>query len=674
MPDHPATSPFDFAKTAKRETMTALVAPLFAFLQAELAEEDAASQEARVNLLFASRYLAVFPRDMLMRLGAAPPAEEEPLNDQCILSPLLPWLTMEAVVLDDLPLLFLLLTRGAITVDLRLAAPHDAFPYMLAGDSLYKYVERFPSWWVKRLLSFWRLRTVGAATHTDASQRRLSRSVQKLVPSRRGSYAIMKRDLDKLKDQQTDLSALLLILHFSDGKTVNLETTSAKKARHLVYEIGEKYNLDLEAWALKDKAGNFLDDYKSLKQSNVRSGDELTVTLKYKALQFKTVTVLLHVMNNDGTFKILRVPVDPFTTVEELLRRVTMNAADELFLPLVIEGKLQGLWMEHIRTIASYGVTEATWLCHSVKMQKPLLLGSRLAMMRHGVLGTAETDERIALWWKILSHFSEWTSHQRKSDLNAALTCGVPTCLRVEVWDRVLNLSELCQANSGLFEKLADLDFGNCEEEIVLEKIERDLDRTMPYHPFFRTKHGKGQMLMLQVLRAFSMYDREIGYCQGLNFVCATLLTVLDPPRAFWAITVLLGRFGLRVNFVPGMMGLHAMLTSFEQQLGKQLPELSAFFAENGLITASFATEWFLTMFSACAVNGESTLPIWDVLIFKGAEFLPAFGFALLKVKEREMMDDPERAVDVLRNALKEDSGTAVQEVVAVALEHKKKR
>jgi hypothetical protein len=162
---------------------------------------------------------------------------------------------------------------------------------------------------------------------------------------------------------------------------------------------------------------------------------------------------------------------------------------------------------------------------------------------------------------------------------------------------------------------------------------------------------------------------------QGLNFVCATLLTVMDASRAFWAITILLNRFGLRSNFVPGMLGLHDMLSAFDQRLfARELPELHAFFDHNGLISASFATEWFLTLFAACGLSGESTLLIWDVLVFRGAEFLPMFGLSLLQVKQREMMENPERAVDVLRGAFKEDSNATVQSVVAVALERYRKK
>jgi hypothetical protein len=180
-----------------------------------------------------------------------------------------------------------------------------------------------------------------------------------------------------------------------------------------------------------------------------------------------------------------------------------------------VGGKLCGVWLDPVQTIASYSAAEARWAWQAVEVQKPLLLGSRSAVMRYGVANTVETDARIAVWWNILEHFGEWTTgHKRRGELHAALALGVPPSLRFVVWDRALRITELCAANAGLFEKLADLDLSSAEEEAVVEKIDRDLDRTMPYHPFFRTRLCKGQVLMLQVLRAYSLYDKEIGYCQ----------------------------------------------------------------------------------------------------------------------------------------------------------------
>lgn len=52
--------------------------------------------------------------------------------------------------------------------------------------------------------------------------------------------------------------------------------------------------------------------------------------------------------------------------------------------------------------------------------------------------------------------------------------------------------------------------------------IQRDLARTFPTHTFFRERNG--QEMLFDVLRAYSLYDPQVGYCQGLPFVVGCLL------------------------------------------------------------------------------------------------------------------------------------------------------
>jgi hypothetical protein len=54
--------------------------------------------------------------------------------------------------------------------------------------------------------------------------------------------------------------------------------------------------------------------------------------------------------------------------------------------------------------------------------------------------------------------------------------------------------------------------------------IQRDLSRTFPGHTFFQDKDGQGQEALYNVIKAYSIYDSEVGYCQGLAFVVGPLL------------------------------------------------------------------------------------------------------------------------------------------------------
>ncbi len=55
------------------------------------------------------------------------------------------------------------------------------------------------------------------------------------------------------------------------------------------------------------------------------------------------------------------------------------------------------------------------------------------------------------------------------------------------------------------------------------EQISLDVGCTYPEHGFF--KWGcRGQKSLFNVLKAYSLHDKEVGYCQGLAFVVGILL------------------------------------------------------------------------------------------------------------------------------------------------------
>ena len=49
--------------------------------------------------------------------------------------------------------------------------------------------------------------------------------------------------------------------------------------------------------------------------------------------------------------------------------------------------------------------------------------------------------------------------------------------------------------------------------------IRRDIARTYPEHAFFKEKDGLGQESLFNVMKAYSLHDREVGYCQGSAFI-----------------------------------------------------------------------------------------------------------------------------------------------------------
>jgi hypothetical protein len=74
-----------------------------------------------------------------------------------------------------------------------------------------------------------------------------------------------------------------------------------------------------------------------------------------------------------------------------------------------------------------------------------------------------------------------------------------------------------------------------------IRQIDLDVNRTYRDHIMFRERYNQRQVALFHVLAAYSMYNSEIGYCQGMSQIAALLLMYLnDEEDAFWALSQLM--------------------------------------------------------------------------------------------------------------------------------------
>jgi hypothetical protein len=127
--------------------------------------------------------------------------------------------------------------------------------------------------------------------------------------------------------------------------------------------------------------------------------------------------------------------------------------------------------------------------------------------------------------------------------------------------------------------------------------IERDVHRTFPAVLEFKS-HKKRQQLR-SVLRAYSVYDTELGYCQGLNFLAALLLCYVDEEVALQALVYLTHGCGFRSCYLPGMRGTVLRLWQLHQLMHELLPKLSQHMSDSAVELALFVTPWLISCFAS---------------------------------------------------------------------------
>jgi hypothetical protein len=135
----------------------------------------------------------------------------------------------------------------------------------------------------------------------------------------------------------------------------------------------------------------------------------------------------------------------------------------------------------------------------------------------------------------------------------------------------------------------------------------------------------------MRIVNAYSMFDNEIGYSQGMCFLAGVLRQNFDEETAFWAFVVLLSneRYNMRSLFDPESEALQQCLQCLQTCLTRRHPDLASHLARHGVDMSMFAPQWFLTLFIY-----RFPLPFgfrfWQAFLAEGVSAVVRVGVALL--------------------------------------------
>jgi len=116
--------------------------------------------------------------------------------------------------------------------------------------------------------------------------------------------------------------------------------------------------------------------------------------------------------------------------------------------------------------------------------------------------------------------------------------------------------------------------------------IERDIHRTLPEFKLWREDLQSGNNKLFNVLKAFSNFDPEVGYVQGMNYIVGLMLFYIrDEEQVFWCLVSLMhGRSkNWRAVYIDGFPKLQSMSKILEQKIKLNFPDVLAHLDENGL-------------------------------------------------------------------------------------------
>ena len=151
---------------------------------------------------------------------------------------------------------------------------------------------------------------------------------------------------------------------------------------------------------------------------------------------------------------------------------------------------------------------------------------------------------------------------------------------------------------------------------------------------------GQGQDSLRRILRAYSMYDTDVGYCQGMNFIAAMFLTFLSEEEAFWLLVVVMNEepYKLREMFGEDMAGTHEVLYIAEKLLAQFLPNLARQMEEEMIHVSMFVTPWLLTVYTS-TFPFDLVVRVWDSFLVEGWKVVYRVMLSLLEHASKDLAE-----------------------------------
>ncbi|XP_051549016.1 USP6 N-terminal-like protein isoform X1 [Myxocyprinus asiaticus] len=254
--------------------------------------------------------------------------------------------------------------------------------------------------------------------------------------------------------------------------------------------------------------------------------------------------------------------------------------------------------------------------------------------------------KREQKWLKMLKKFEKYHNSEK---LMKRVYKGIPMKLRGETWALLLDVDKLKQANFRKYEKMKEQAKKYSTE---IKQIDLDVNRTFRNHIMFMERFGVKQQALFHVLAAYSVYNMEVSYCQGMSQIAAILLMYMNEEDAFWALSQLLTnkKHAMHGFFIPGFPKLLRFQSHHDQILSKLLPKLKKHMDKEQMSTGIYSTKWFLQCFID-RTPFTLTLRLWDIYILEGEKVLTAMAYTLLKLHKKHLL---KMSLEDLREFLQE--------------------
>ncbi|XP_008276645.1 TBC1 domain family member 1 isoform X2 [Stegastes partitus] len=262
--------------------------------------------------------------------------------------------------------------------------------------------------------------------------------------------------------------------------------------------------------------------------------------------------------------------------------------------------------------------------------------------------------EVTLVWEKMLGTAGRAKVKFDTETIHAAVAQGVPRQHRGEIW-KFLSEQYLLRQTVPSRPPSNHTPYKELLKQLTSQQhaILIDLGRTFPTHPYFQAQLGAGQLSLYNILKAYSLLDPEVGYCQGLSFIAGVLLLHMGEEDAFNMLKFLMYDVGLRKQYRPDMIILQIQMYQLSRLLHDYHRDLYSHLEQQEIGPSLYATPWFLTAFASHFPLGF-VARVFDMLFLQGSEVIFKVALSLLGSHKPLILqhDNLESIVDFIKTTL----------------------
>ncbi|KAK4050235.1 hypothetical protein OIV83_003556 [Microbotryomycetes sp. JL201] len=251
---------------------------------------------------------------------------------------------------------------------------------------------------------------------------------------------------------------------------------------------------------------------------------------------------------------------------------------------------------------------------------------------------TDELDESGSAWADDLigvsqMGFSGKAGKEDWQEFKELVKKGIPIAYRPKIWAECSGANEAREP--GVYRDLLESHRG--QDNPCLNQIDMDCHRTFPTNVFF-AGNGPGVAKLRNVLVAYSWRNPQIGYCQGMNNLTATLLlTHSSEEDAFWVLVCIIEKILPSDYYTSHLLVSQADQRVLQDFVRRLLPDVAEHLEELGVELPAITFGWFLSLFTD-ALPIQTLLRVWDLIFVMGTVVLFRVTVAIFQMNKDDIL------------------------------------